>query len=574
LSVQASVARALVSAFADSGVEHVVLSPGSRSTPFVIAAAREPRLRLHDLVDERVAAFFCLGIARVTGRPAILLTTSGSAPAHAFPAVLEAERAGLPLVVVSANRPARLQACGANQTLEQRDLFGRHVRLALSLPEGVGASQGGRAMRVAARLAAQLVAGSLRAGGGPVHLDAPADKSLEPPLAVELPEPPRAPQVFVPLAGPTDAALEALASSLREARRGLLLVGPGTQPGAPLAGLVRDLCRAFGLTLAAESTSGLRFCPELRDSSRVLHADALYRDPELRRELAPDVVLTLHQFPVSRGLTELLREGSVRHLAVARRGFPDPEASLRLLVEAEPAAVLRGLLERAPTRMKCDQEFHARLMARDAEFTARARALLDREGDTLTPQGVLCDVATCAPGLALGLGNGLSVRRADDWIPEHADVERVLHQRGLSGIDGGVASASGAAMASAGLSGLVLGDVAFRHDVGGLAAAAQLETPLAVVVIDDGGGRIFEQLPIAAREDLADTMAHFTTPGPSGAVQAAALFGLPCATPRTRSELRAALCGSMARAGASVILAQVDPALASRLDAELRAGAS
>ncbi|NOY92661.1 MAG: hypothetical protein GXP55_15845, partial [Deltaproteobacteria bacterium] len=189
MSAQASVARALLSAFADSGVEHVVSSPGSRSTPFVIAAAREPRLRLHDLVDERVAAFFCLGIARVTGRPAILLTTSGSAPAHALPALLEAEYAGLPLVVVSANRPARLQACGANQTVEQRDLFGRHVRLALSLPEIAGVSQADRAMRVAARQAAQLVAASVRGGGGPVHLDAPADKSLDPPLAVELPEP-------------------------------------------------------------------------------------------------------------------------------------------------------------------------------------------------------------------------------------------------------------------------------------------------------------------------------------------------------------------------------------------------
>ena len=185
MSAQAAVARALFSAFADSGVEHVVLSPGSRSTPFVLAAAQEPRLRLHDHVDERVAAFFCLGIARVTGRPALMLTTSGSAPAHALPAVLEAERAGLPLIVVSADRPARLQECGANQTVDQRDLFGRHVRLSLSLPEARVAQGEGdvqRMMRVVARQAVQLVAASLRDGAGPVHLTGSRELPLKNPI--------------------------------------------------------------------------------------------------------------------------------------------------------------------------------------------------------------------------------------------------------------------------------------------------------------------------------------------------------------------------------------------------------
>ena len=574
MSAQAAVARALFSAFADSGVEHVVLSPGSRSTPFVLAAAQEPRLRLHDHVDERVAAFFCLGIARVTGRPALMLTTSGSAPAHALPAVLEAERAGLPLIVVSADRPARLQECGANQTVDQRDLFGRHVRLSLSLPEARVAQGEGdvqRMMRVVARQAAQLVAASLRDGAGPVHLNAPVDKRLEPALGVVLPEPPVAPRLFLAQASPTDAALDALASSLAGARRALLLAGPGTQPAEPLAAPVAQICAAFGLTLVTESTSGLFFAPELGDTPRLSHADALYRDASVRRTLAPDCILALNQFPVSQGIAELLRAGKTRHLAIARHGMPDAEASLELLIEADPAAVLPGLLERAPAVLARDEAFHRELRVRDAVLTKRAESSLAEVGETLTPQGVLRDVAACTRGLALGLGNGLSVRRADDWLLHGSDVSCVLHQRGLSGIDGGVSGAAGSALALGRPMAFVLGDVAFRHDLGGLAAAARLATPLVLVVVDDGGGRIFDELPIASRPDLAHALTHFTTPGPSRAEQAAALFELPFAAPSTRTELRAALARAMDHAGASLILAAVDPALASRLDHELRA---
>lgn len=573
MSAQAAVARALCSAFADAGVRHVVVSPGSRSTPFVLAAHAEARLTLHDLVDERVASFVALGVARASGLPALMITTSGSAPAHALPAMLEAERARLPLIVLSADRPARLHACGANQTLDQHDLFGRHLRCALNVPEtptelAPHALQG--AMRVAARIAVQLVAKSLAPVAGPVHLNAPAHKALEPPLDAELPTPRAAPRFFSGRVAPSEAAVEALASELSKARRGLLIAGPAPQPTPALAAQVRDVCRAFGLVLAVESCSGLRFAPELADLPRLDHADAFYRRPAARRDHAPDVVLGLHAPPVSRGLGELLALGGGRHLAIEQGEPPDPTSSLDVWVDADPSLTLEALLRMESSAPDPDPAFQRACVSYDEAWTRGAIRLLDQAGDALTPQAVLREVARSADGLWLGLGNGLTVRRADDWIPIDAKLARVLHQRGLSGIDGLLSGAAGAALVADAPICFVLGDVAFRHDVAGLAAAAQVRTPLVLLVLDDDGGRIFDQLPLGARADLADAMPHFRTPGPSEAGLAAAHFGLPFFAPTSRADLREALATAYAHQGASVILARVDAEIAARLDRAAR----
>ncbi|MCG8461518.1 MAG: hypothetical protein MI919_35000, partial [Holophagales bacterium] len=164
---QAEHARCLFSSLAASGVRHVVISPGSRSTPFVLAAAAEPGLDLHDVIDERSAAFFALGIGRITATPAVLLCTSGTAPAHYLPAVIEASMARVPLLVLSADRPVELVACGANQTIDQLKLFGDHARafFELGLADGHPA-----ALRGLRRTVAQAVALASWPEPGAVHL--------------------------------------------------------------------------------------------------------------------------------------------------------------------------------------------------------------------------------------------------------------------------------------------------------------------------------------------------------------------------------------------------------------------
>ena len=183
--VQSAWARVLLTSLADAGVHDVIVSPGSRSTPFVLAALRladEGRLNCHDVVDERSAAFFALGRARVTGRPALLLCTSGSAMTHYFPAVVEADADRLPLLILSADRPVELQHCGANQTLDQLHLFGRHVRRFVDLGLAQATPDALRSLR---RQAAQAVFESTWPTPGAVHLNARARKPLEPPTHQE-----------------------------------------------------------------------------------------------------------------------------------------------------------------------------------------------------------------------------------------------------------------------------------------------------------------------------------------------------------------------------------------------------
>ncbi|HRI55183.1 MAG TPA: 2-succinyl-5-enolpyruvyl-6-hydroxy-3-cyclohexene-1-carboxylic-acid synthase, partial [Pseudomonadota bacterium] len=227
-------ARLLLGSLAAAGVREVVVSPGARSTPFVCAAHAEPQLRCWDVIDERAAAFFALGQARVTGRPSLLICTSGTAGAHYLPAVIEAGAAHLPLLVLTADRPFELQDCGAPQTIDQIKLLGGHARrfFELGMPDPSDLS-----LRALRRLAAQAVLTTTWPTPGAVHLNARARKPLEPQsvhtsdevaLRARVDELLQAPllRAYPPRAVPAPAGVAAAAQLCRSARRGLIICGP------------------------------------------------------------------------------------------------------------------------------------------------------------------------------------------------------------------------------------------------------------------------------------------------------------------------------------------------------------
>jgi len=254
-------AALVFASFADAGVERVVVSPGSRSTPFVAGAIREPRLRLFDVIDERAAAFFALGQARVTGVPTLLLCTSGTAGAHYLPAIIEARHAGVPLLVLTADRPTEATACGAAQTIDQTKMFGEHVRrfFDLGMPDGDPS-----ALRAVRRVALQAFVASQYPERGAVHVNARARKPLEPILASATAEgravaaavravKDRPIRVALASAQADAGALEIIAAELRAARRGLIVCGP--LPARTDVGAVEDLARRTGFPLLSESAS-------------------------------------------------------------------------------------------------------------------------------------------------------------------------------------------------------------------------------------------------------------------------------------------------------------------------------
>jgi 2-succinyl-5-enolpyruvyl-6-hydroxy-3-cyclohexene-1-carboxylate synthase len=584
-TTQSAWAHLLLDGFARAGVRDVIISPGSRSTPYVLAAHRHPELRCRDIFDERSAGFFALGQGKASGQPSLLICTSGTAGAHYLPAVMEASLSRTPLLVLTADRPFELQECGANQTVDQLKLYGAHVRrfLHLGLPDSSE-----RALRALRRTAVQAVAIACAPDPGPVHVNAPARKPLEPAsndgagkggkradeldrryarLAGE-----SVTRVAAPRAGPDPEAVREVAERLAEASRPLFVCGPAPLEQAEGADEIRRLAAGCRVPLAAEATGQLRFGHDDANGSTdgvFAYFDPIYRSASGRERLRPDLILQLGGTPASSGLLQLMAEtagdSDAFRIVVAPFGWPDPESSADLLVRSDPAAFAGAVADavnkhEAPAHASAvlRQDWMASVRRADEIASQAIESELAEAGDDLSEGAIARAVPRALPpeGL-LALGNSLPVRQVDAWCPPGRGPARVLSQRGLSGIDGLVSGAAGACSRSGRPTVLLVGDVSFLHDLSGLAAARDVEAPFAVVVVNNEGGRLFEELPIAGRPDLADALPHFTTPHAASLQHAAALFGGHFAAPTTLSGLRSAVETALSTAGCTVVEARV-----------------
>jgi 2-succinyl-5-enolpyruvyl-6-hydroxy-3-cyclohexene-1-carboxylate synthase len=569
-------ARLFLRAAASAGVTEVVLSPGSRSTPLAVAAAEEPGVRLHVIVDERSAAFFALGQARVTGRPSLLVCTSGTAGAHYLPAVIEASQSFVPLLAVTADRPWELHDCAAPQTVDQAKLFGDFVRhfAELGLPDASPS-----ALRAVPRIAAQAVARALGPTPGPVHLNARFRKPLDPvrdpapepwePLVAAL-EARGAPAVYAPVAAPDPAFCAALAERASRAERGLIVCGPAPLAQARGRDAVLELARRTGFPILAEATSQLRFGGDRAGVVTCSHVDAVLRTPSLRGRQTPDLILELGTPPISAAYAELLAQSpGVARFVVAPHGWNDPQGDASALVLGEPTAVARAVAARLPSRIGAAPPWAASFARADA----RAAAVVDRalEGSFSEGSVARAVLASCPEGSILAVGNSTPVRDLDAYCAASGRDVRVLSQRGASGIDGLVSGAAGAGSVSDAPVALLLGDLSLFHDVAALTLLASGPGPFVVVVVQNGGGRIFEQLPIARAAGAALFERCFATPVPVRFDHAAAAFGVAYARAETRAALDEALAAAWSGRGATLIEAVVPPHGGAALAAQIRA---
>jgi 2-succinyl-5-enolpyruvyl-6-hydroxy-3-cyclohexene-1-carboxylate synthase len=568
-------ARLLLGSLAQCGVKDVVVSPGSRSTPFTWAAAHTAGLTCHSLYDERSAAFFALGMARVTGKPALLVCTSGSAAANYFPAVVEASLANVPLLVMTADRPLELQDAGAPQTIDQVKLYGDFARSYFDLGVPDPAAESLAALQ---RIAAQAVLASTSPVPGPVHLNARARKPLEP-------KPPEtehelavaahvegllergAPRAFgdVPAADPR--GIGALAERLARAERGLIVCGPLAPRSSDEAEAIVELAKKLDMPLYAEATSQLRFGASV-DAERAADAfDWLVRAPVAGRRFFPDVLLRFGATPVSAGVEQLLAaHGSTELLVVTEHGFSDPTSSASLVVRGAPANVARGVLERLPSHAPsaAQRAFRESVIGANEVAWGIVDGILDARGfERFGEAWAIRSAVSLVPerGLLM-VGNSLPVREVDAYVRAKARGFSVLCQRGTNGIDGLVSGAAGACVASGRPVVLLVGDVSFAHDLSGLAAARRVDAPLVVVVIDNDGGRIFDQLPVAhlfSHEGGEPLSKLWLTPPELDLEHAGGLFRLPYGAPASLSELERELRAALDRKGASIVHVRVDP---------------
>lgn len=475
------------------GVRQAVVSPGSRSTPLTIAFAAHPELEAIPVLDERSAAFFALGLARQAGRPVALVCTSGTAAANYLPAVIEAHESGVPLLVITADRPPELRACAAGQAIDQQKLYGGHVNFyhELAVPE-----PNLRLLAYLRQTIAQACTQTLRPEPGPVHLNAPFRDPLAPvendsakPLASALDE-----AFFAHLMPVAPVAPAPVAWVPPVTGRGLIIAGEDTcaDPVA-YAAKVGQLAAHTGWPVLADALSVLRH-HRAKGAVVITAYDALLRNRALARELTPRAVLVLGNWPTSKVVRQWLegadaditlvspRAGNRDALHGRTRHLPTTVEALSLGGSGSGDTGYRELWHRA------DQAAAAVLRAE------RAPGPGIFEGDvTLTLARVLPEHTP------LFVASSMPVRDIEYLWPADDRGRRLHFNRGANGIDGTLSTALGVAHRN-GPAVLLTGDLALLHDTNGFLVAAKLAGSLTIVLINNRGGGIFGHLPVAQFE--------------------------------------------------------------------------
>ncbi|HEY7967641.1 MAG TPA: 2-succinyl-5-enolpyruvyl-6-hydroxy-3-cyclohexene-1-carboxylic-acid synthase [Solirubrobacteraceae bacterium] len=512
----------LIAAFVDElarlGMTDCCTSPGSRSTPLVLALARHGALRAHSHIDERSSAFFALGAAKASGRPVAIACTSGTAAANFAPAVIEASEARVPLIVLTADRPPELRGIGAGQTIDQIKLYGDAVRWFFEVGNHDADAESSAWVRA---LACRAWAAATGPRPGPVHLNWP----LREPLVPGRP-PRRAPggrpdgRPWVELA-PAARAGASLREHIAGSRRGVIVAG---RDDAGLSPAIPALAAAAGYPLLADPLSGAR-----RGPAAIAAYDALLRDPAFAAAHAPDVVVRVGDLPTSKPLRAWLQAA-----AGARQILVDPS-----LAWQDPASVADVLLRTDPRALEAPEPAPSEWLASWTDADARARAAIERElGDELSEPNVARVLAAALPAQAtLFVAASMPVRELESFAAARDDAPRVLSNRGANGIDGTLATALGVAAAAPGPVVALIGDVAFAHDIGSLLAVRRLHgAPLTIVLLDNGGAAVFDHLPVSGESDVYER--HIATPTGLDFEAAAALYGLAQIRPETLGQLR------------------------------------
>jgi 2-succinyl-5-enolpyruvyl-6-hydroxy-3-cyclohexene-1-carboxylate synthase len=556
--------RALCDELGRCGMKHACTSPGSRNSPIVVSLVRDRRLRCWSHIDERCAGFFAVGLAKATAVPVAVTCTSGTAAANLAPAVIEAFQAGVPLIVLTADRPTELRDVGAGQAIDQIKLYGDAVKWFVEVEPPAASVASLRWIR---QLACRAYWTALDGRPGPVHLNLP----LREPLVLDglLPGD--------PLPGRPDSAPWVRDGNGRPGIRpgdddptppggpsasGIQLTGSATSDRLPARGVIvagRDE-RGDAGSQAAIAAAALRY-PLLADPlSAARHGDTaiaaydlLLRDPGFCDRVRPELVVRTGDLPTSKPLrTWLASLGDVPQLALDPHGtWQDPAAvvSERYRGDAAPALHALGRVGSVP-----DASWLTDWIGADDAVTRALTAELGHE--PLSEPAVARRLGEwLEPGLTLFCAASMPIRDLELYLPARRRGPTVMSNRGANGIDGTVSSAFGVAASGRPVV-LLIGDVALAHDIGGLLAARRLDLELTIVVLNNDGGGIFNFLPISGDAEVFAT--HVATPHGLDFEHAAALYGLGYARPTTADQLRLALQASIGSGRTTIIEIRTD----------------
>ena len=525
------------------GLRHAVISPGSRSTPLALALHAHPRIRTHVLIDERVAGFFALGLSKSTGSTAAVVTTSGTAVANLYPAVLEARASETPLMVLSADRPPLHRGIGASQTLDQIKIFADAPLFFHEVGEPRIDTADVNRLRV-------LAAQSLRIAnsGGPVHLNFAFRKPLEPGTDFVFPYSVIGNRYSVKSPLSNTYQLPITNYQLPNTQRPILLAGP-MHHRKGYGRIIAELALALDAPVFAE--------PGALDGTPLPESHVFPATDRFLRDIDPDLVIRFGHHPVSKGAEMLLSKGIRQIHVFDGTQMQNPESVELEWIDA-PADSLSFAITTKSVAGWMDGLNH-----RKADFLARRDQILTDE-PALTDLHAHQAVLSALDGRDVMVSNSYPIRDMDlMWTPAlSAGGLKVFTNRGAAGIDGVTSTAAGIVAGTGRPAVLVTGDVAFVHDLNGLLARKELSAHLAVVVIDNGGGTIFRMLPL--NESAEVHQRYFETPQDVDIASLCAGFKVDYQRIDSRSQLTGFQL-PMSDAGISVIHVRTDADASMRL---------
>ncbi len=522
--------QAFVDELARFGMSHAVTCPGSRNAPIALTLAAHPDIQAVSVLDERSAGFVALGIAKEIGGeiPVAITVTSGTAAANLLPAVVEAHEARIPLIVLTADRPPELREVGAGQAIDQIKLYGSFVKWFAE----VGSLPSGRPSAIHHRqLGCRAAAVATGGRPGPVHLNWPLREPLAPRAEDGLDAAdwegrddgrPWTDLGFVE-GGSQPAPENEFTELLSEAERGLVVCGGG-DPQFTAAAIQLGVTR--GWPVLAEPTSGARGWPPMEVDPVIAHYDLLVRSERFAAE-RPDLVVRVGEMPTSKPLRAWL-EGCRQAIVDPHLDWHDPTRSAESIwpLDADSLYALLPGASGGPERPWLDRW-------RGADALVAAELAGAEEPFEPLAYNVLAELAD-----VIWVSSSLPIRDIESYFPRTERPLRILSNRGANGIDGVVSSAAGAAIAVGGPVYLVIGELALLHDIGGLVSARRAGAELAILCVNNGGGGIFDFLPVAEQADPAAYEEHIATPVDVDLATVAALGGLEHRVAASATEVR------------------------------------
>lgn len=522
--------------FVKAGIKYACISPGSRSTPLTFSIASEKKIKSFPIVDERSSAFFALGLAKASDSPVVIVTTSGTATAELYPAIIEAYQSRVSLFICTADRPSFLRNTGSNQTINQKNIYKNHIRYFAELPLP---STDKKNIKTLLNKAAESFFIANYYDKGPVHLNLQFEKPFEPDSVTD--------EVNDDLISFAYEYIEKLLIGNAKVETkpienfsceqiSLITVGAG-KTDKEFVKLIDKLSSKYNIPVFADVNSGLRFSRN-RIKNLISNYEAIFRNSSLSNKVKLETVLHFGRNLTSQTLEDFIVKSKAKRIVVNEFGDRFDSTKKAQIIKAEPKEFLNKIFHSG--LKKSSEEILSSLKVFDKKFESIKQKIFR---SSLNEVNVILELLEKIPsGSNLFAGNSLPVRDLDFFSSVNEKEIKVYQNRGASGIDGIISSALGVALASKRETYLVIGDLSFYYDLNSLLLAQQFDIALKIILINNNGGAIFNYLPISRYKEIFSK--YFLTPVKYDIKKISEAFGVHYKLVKSLSEYKKALSGA------------------------------